>query len=194
MINRLATFMVFLVATSGLLLVFFSRSHMVSLGVVENIDGISFPLENEQPLITEKLAHVDVPLQSSRFARQLRLSISFSPLAIEDLAVGIRENSFWLSYDKHNICCSAAELAVPTATITKMITIPVTDKLADHDRSLDLMFFASRSDGQTGEDEGMHDRTLWQLRNLTVVNEPAWPDLPAIRDYIKSAIYQEQAL
>ncbi len=172
----------------------FFRSSSVAAGSLENIDGIPFPLDANRPLVTEKLAHADLYLNHSRFARRLELSITFTPLGLTGLAVGIRDNSFWLSYNKINLCCSEAELAQPNIPLTKLITIPVTDKLADQDGSLDLMFFATYPNSQLTEDEGVYDRTQWLLNNLTIINRPAWPDLSSLRDFIKSSLLRERAL
>lgn len=170
------------------------RSAAVDIGALENIDGIPFPLVANQPLVTEKLAHTDLYLKQSRFAQRLTIAITFTPMAITALDVGVRENSFWLGYNKINICCSSEELAHSSTSITKTINIPITDKLADQDGSLDLMFFAANPTSQAVEDEGISDRTSWLLNNLSVVSHPALPDMASLRDYLRSALTRERAL
>lgn len=177
-----------------LLTAVFFRSISVDTGAQENIDGIPFPLVANQPLITEKLSHTDLYLKQSRLAKSLSITIVFTPMAITALDVGVRENSFWLSYNKINICCSAEELAHPSTSITKTINIPITDKLADQDGSLDLMFFAANPASQAAEDEGISDQTMWLLNNLSVVSHPALPSLVSLRDYFRSALTRERAL
>lgn len=171
----------------------FWRSRLVDTSDLENIHGIPFPTYANQALITEKLAHTNLYLRHSRLARRLDLTVSFTPTAITSLSVGIRDNPFWLSYNKINLCCTAAELANP-AVLTKTVTIPVTDKIADRDGSLDLMFFATNPTSQAGEDAGVNDRTVWQLHDLSVRDEPALPDRSSLRDFIKSFITRAKPL
>jgi hypothetical protein len=177
-----------------LLITIFLRSTPVVIGLVENSDGIPFPIVDGHPLVTEKLAHTDLYLKHSRFARSLSLTTTFTPMTITALDLGLRENSFWLSYNRINICCSSEELANPSTIITKTIVIPITDKLADQDGSLDLMFFATNPTSQTTEDEGVNDHTKWLLNGLSVVSHPAVPDLASMRDYLRSTLTRERAL
>lgn len=170
------------------------RSAPIDFGALENIDGIPFPLVANQMLVTEKLAHTDLYLKQSRFAQSLAIVLTFTPMATTGLDVGVRENSFWLGYNKINICCSSEELAHPSTPITKTINIPITDKLADQDGSLDLMFFAANPTSQSTEDEGTSDRTSWLLNNLSVVSHPTLPDMASLRDYLRSALTRERAL
>ena len=195
MMNRLIL-TIYLVCLFIVLLLLASsfRPTQVAIGSLENIDGIPFPLVANQPLVTEKLAHTDLYLKHSRLARSLSLTITFTPMAITALDIGVRENSFWLSYNKVNICCSSEELANPSTPVTKTIAIPITDKLADQDGSLDLMFFATNPTNQTTEDEGVNDRTKWLLNELSIVSHPAVPDLASMRDYLRSTLHRERAL
>lgn len=192
--KSLLAIIILLVVTVAFWAITFWRSHPVDTSTLENIHGIPFPTYANQSLITEKLAHADLYLRHSRLARRLDLTVSFTPTAITGLSVGIRDNPFWLSYNKINLCCTAAELADPSAVLTKTVTIPVTDKIADRDGSLDLMFFATNPNSLAVEDAGVHDRTVWQLHDLSVRDEPALPNRSSLRDFIQSFITRAKPL
>ena len=165
-----------------------------AVGTVENIEGIPFPSADDKILITEKLAHADIYLQESVFAKQLKLTITFIPLNTKKLEVGIRENSFWLSYVKQELYRKPARATSEDKSITKTVTIPLTDKLADKDGSIDLMFFASNRRSTTEENEGINDTTLWYLQKITADIVPVLPTIPATKDYLRSIVKREKAL
>jgi len=165
-----------------------SRQYQIDTGQVENIDGLPFPLIHDTVVITEKLAHTDIYLNQTRFAKQATITVTFSPQSITDLSLGIRRDPFWLSYDKLSLCCSRQELTQPDTPITKTVNIPLTDKWQDHDQSLDLMFFATNPSSTSSEDEGIADQTLWHLHGLSIVSSSIKPTSPAIKDFLKSLL------
>lgn len=161
-----------------------------AISPIENIHGIPFPALPGQPtIITEKLAHTDIFLKEPVLAKKLKLTVTFSPGNLTKLEVGVRENSFWLSYPKVTLYAGNEG----GLSITKTITIPLTDKLADKGGSVDLMFFATNPTSQTIEDEGIADQTLWQLYSLKTEVFPTWLSWPEVKDYIKSIITREKA-
>ena len=116
-----------------------------NLGPLENIHGIAYPQVDNHWHITEEMAHSDVYLTKPVLAQSLTLTITFAPRDLAKLEVGIRENSFWLSYPRQEIYNQNELLTTPPAggLLTKNITIPLTNKLADRDGSVDLMFFST---------------------------------------------------
>ncbi len=152
---------------------------------LENIHGIPFPHNNSNLLITEPLAHTDIKLNQSTFGRDLHLIVTFNPGNLQSLMVGIRENSFWLSYPQIPIWEANPGVASPD-TVTSAITIPLTDKLAASDQSVDLMFFATPAIST--------DNTLWTLQDISLTTTYSWPTLDAFKDIIKSILYRERLL
>lgn len=171
----------------------YSKTHPVDIGQIENIDGIPFP-EPDNIVITEKLAHTDVYVDHSSFARTLEITTTFQPLDTTSLFVGIRENSFWLSYPKHQICCTIDQSNNSTSTISTTVTIPITDKLIASNGSLDLMFFATNTNSANKEDEGIADKTMWILEDIQVTSTPTTPTYSQIKDYIMSRLKLEKPL
>ena len=152
---------------------------------LENIHGIPFTQEDGQILISENLAHTDVYLSQPTLARVLSLDLTFSPGNLDSLAVGVRENSFWLSYPQINIWQSPPGESIP-AIVTRHVEIPLTDKLADADQSIDLMFFAVPSASAS--------EPTWTLIESNIDISYAWPSYAAVKDAIKSIVYRERLL
>jgi len=183
------------------------------LGALENIHGIAFPVPppagggdrgGGSVTVTEKLAHADIYLDHSVLAKQLKLTITFTPLDTQELSVGIRENSFWLSYPKIKLYKIGSGKtsrgktpgvnAKTPGVEERVIFIPLTDKLADSDGSIDLMFFASNQDDQSAEYEGVADTTLWQLHDIQAEVSPVIPTKPQLKDFLRSKLNREQVL
>lgn len=151
------------------------RSH----GVVENISGIPFPeTPDHSILITEELAHTDIHLTEPVFAKNLTLQITFKPGNLNNLAVGIREDSFWLSYGSKQQIFSGSDQA-------STLVIPLTDKFQDTDRSLDVMFFATAQG---------NEQPKWELQNLSAKVEYAHPSWTEFKKYARSILKRERAL
>ena len=173
---------------------------------VENIDGIPYPMSGDAIQVSERLAHADLYLNQPALAKELDLTITFSPHNLESLAVGVRDNSFWLSYDPVVLF----ESGLPTTNYnlqTKKITIPLTDKLQETDQSLDLMFFATTS----GEDpvstpgvvtawidDRVNDGTYWELHDVRAevrtVPLTGLQNSVRLADWVASVIRRERAL
>lgn len=147
------------------------------LGQVENIQGIPYPAQNNVLLITEPLAHADIYLKESVLAKELILDIIYRPINLKSLAIGVREDSFWLSYGQRQ------SLPISDKRQAISLVIPLTDKLADKDGSIDLMFFA--------ESEG---DPLWELHDVKAKVQYAKPTYRHFKNYIRSLVTQEKAL
>lgn len=150
--------------------------------LVEPVEGLS----NIQ-VITESIAHADIQLSEPVLAKQLKLTVRYRPVNLKSLAVGVREDSFWLSYSRRQEIFRAdntpgVALAAP-AVQEAQITIPLTDKFQETDRSLDLVFFAeSESD------------PYWELHGLQARVAYAWPSWPEFKNYVRSVLSRERAL
>lgn len=173
------------------------------VGVLENIDGIPFPLKANAVLITEKLAHADVYLQEPVVGKNLTLAITFMPHKIENLKIGVRENAFWLSYQWYNIYESRNDVAqvitsehevVEEKSVTRTVIIPLTDKLQETDRSIDIMLLAQNSHSTADIDEGVHDTTLWELHDIKVKVNTTIPSGQQLKDYVRSILSRERAV
>ena len=164
-------------AATGLLWYLFGGTGPRNLGTVENIYGIPYPpAAGGGILVTEALAHTDIYLRHSPLAKQLILTVEYTPIAVSELRVGVRENSFWLSYPQH-------ELPLSQTRGTHTIHIPLTDKLPDNDGSVDLMFFARPE-----------EKPQWILHSLRANVAHAQPSLAELKNFAKSVITQEKPL
>ena len=146
-------------------------------GKIESIHGIPYPTQNNVIHVQEEMAHTDVYLKEPVFAKNLELTITFNPKNTKKIDVGVRENSFWLSYNKVNLFNGEQE----NTLITKTVTIPLTDKLQEKDRSIDVMFFADKN-------------TDWEIHSLETSVTYTNPTKAEIKDYIKSILKRERAL
>ncbi len=162
-----------------------------TLGPIENIDGMPFATNNGATQVTQQLAHVDVYLREPVLLKQLRLKIDFDPLAVERLEVGVRADSFWLSYPREVIYDRRQGVG---GRRTQEVVIPLTDKLADADRSVDVMFFAKTLTSGEEVDRGASDDTHWQLWRLAASVERAWPNAKQLKDYVKSILGRERII
>lgn len=184
--KQLAILLVAAAAASAML--WWLQPETLSVGQLENINGLPFPASGHTNLITEKLAHADLYFARSPIARQAHIAVTFTPLKTQLLTLGIRENSFWLSYPWQTIY-TANEASAEQRTVT--ITIPLTDKLPDTNNSLDLMFLAGPPAALQQPDERAQDTTLWLLQDLSVQTVPATPTLPQLKDAVRRLLTRE---
>lgn len=156
------------------------------IAAMENIHGIPLACLNNSQIITEKLAHADIYLNNSPLAKKVTLTITFTPRNTDLIQVGIRENAFWLSYERHELYRSVGE----ETTVTKTITIPLTDKIIDSNGSIDLMFFTSTN--WATEYEGTSDITYWELNNIDAEVSLARPTKAEFKNYLRSKLTREK--
>ena len=163
------------------------------LGPLENISGIPYPATSTSVRILERLAHADIHLKQPVLGQVAHITVTFIPHTTRKLAVGIRENNFWLSYSPQNFYTSTR--GSEERAITKTITIPVSDKFQDTDQSLDMMFFAT-SDGQSTNfpSDSLTDTTDWDIQSLSVSISHALPSRGELVEYIRSILKKERAL
>lgn len=154
----------------------------VTLASLETIHGIPFPTLDQRTHIDEPLAHVDVYLNQPVLARTLELTLTYIPHNANNIAVGARENSFWLSYPQQSVYSSTDTSASNPNPITSTITIPLSDKLQESDRSIDIMFFT---------DPAVAD---WEIISLSARTNLSLPSTAELVDYIKSIVKRERAL
>ena len=188
------TIVVFLIAAAVITAVTLTSQARPRIGPITNIHGIPFPQAEGSIIVTEKLAHADIYLKQPPLAKQLILTITFTPHATALLEVSIRENPFWLSYPKYVLYEKKSDTPIASSSITKTVFIPLTDKIVDQDHSVDLMFFASSPDSKDTEDEGILDTTYWQLHDLTTQVEFYQPNKAELKDYLKSILSREKPL
>lgn len=152
-----------------------------TLGVVETIQGIPYPTSNGAAVIVEEMAHADLFLQESVFAKQARITVSFDPQDVSHIDLGIRENEFWLSYVKYPLYQQGID--VPGFQ-TKEISIPLSTAIQDTNRSVDLMFFT----------EAPKNAMEWRIHAFRASVQTYMPSLQEIKSYAKSVITRERPL
>lgn len=160
-------------------------SYEIDYGQVENIDGIEFPTDGGDYIVTEKLAHADIYAEGITLGRRLLIKVKFRPDNIDQLSVGIRENYFWLSYDRRSICCEEIADSGEDGLVEREIRIPLTDKIVSSNGSVDLMFFASNSESGPGEDDGVEDTVVWRLEEMVVETEAVLPSWREVKDWVR---------
>ncbi|MEX1997101.1 MAG: hypothetical protein WEA04_00275 [Candidatus Andersenbacteria bacterium] len=160
---------------------------------IENIHGVSYPVEDDLITVTEALAHFDVYLQEPVIAKKLHLTFDFIPFAEDHLGVGVRENSFWLSYEPQLFYQAGSSDKKTTALHSASLTIPLSDKIQERDRSIDVMFMAAPANHLPLPDP-LTDTTYWQIKNLHATVEYDKPSTSAWRDFIRSIIRRERVL
>ena len=150
-------------------------------GPLESIHGIPFPVVNGVSVVEEDMAHTDVYIDQPVFAKSLQITVTFIPHDTERLDVGLRENSFWLSYPKQTIYTrkQTTSYEVPT---TASVTIPLTDKLQEPDQSVDMMFFIT-------SDEPYLEVVAINTELLT-----ARPTYTEFKDYARAILKRERAI
>ncbi len=162
------------------------------LSLLENIDGVPYVADSDGGLlVSEELAHADVYLKEPILLKQMRIKVDFDPLDLDRLAVGVRENEFWLSYEQ-NVIYNRHEPG--SGRRTKEIVVPLTDKLQDKDRSVDLMFFAKTPTSTEAHDRGPSDDSLWKLYDVSVSVERVWPNVSQLKNFFKAVISRERPL
>lgn len=140
----------------------------VLLTPLETIDGIPYSHDGARVLVDETLAHSDVLLNASRFGKTLYLTIRFLPGSADTLAVAVRENSFWFSYQPVIFYDRQQAGAAIEGEIEKTVTFPLTDKIQSDDQSLDVMFFARNKTNLPDPALERSQNTIsWQLQSIT---------------------------
>ncbi len=149
-----------------------------NISTIENIYGIPYPQTGEATVITEELAHADIYLKEPVLFKKIRLTVTFDPKDATTLALGIRENDFWLSYTAQNIYNANTDLR---GKQTKTVTIPLTDKFQETNQSLDMMIFNNSN------------QVEWELYDIQaeVIHDIVGPK--TVKQYIASIIKRERA-
>ncbi len=181
-----------IIAFTVLPLIWFTSKTSIKVGSLENIKGIPFAAHNNSVLITEELAHTDIYLNKSIFAKQAKIKITFTPLKTSSISVGIRENPFWLSYTQYPLYNSSANNS-QNDKIRAEATIPLTDKLTDKDGFLDMMIF-SNSPNLSIAGQPHPDFTYWLLHDLEINVEPVVPSRLEAKDFILSIFKNEKPI
>lgn len=162
-----------------------------TMGPLENIDGIPYAAVGEKIVVLEKLAHMDVYLTEPVLFKRLLLTVEFDPQQLSSLDVGVREGPFWLSYPKYSLYTDRDDTS---GRISRTVSIPLTDKIQEENRSIDVMFFATSKTSTSSEDEGTEDPTHWELYDIAVSTEYAMPTMVEVKDYVRSVLKQERPL
>jgi len=157
---------------------------------LESIYGISYPEDVDGTRVLEKLAHADVYLKESVLGKQLRVTFEYNPGNTTNLALGVRENSFWLSYPKQEFWTPSTGSGWHNAELV----FPLTDKIQEPNRSIDIMFFSQTETSTTDVYEGVEDSVDWRIRNLQARIEPARPTYAEMKDFVRALLSQERAL
>jgi hypothetical protein len=160
----------------------------VRQGAFENIRSIPFPVTHRGILITEKLAHVDLLIPGLVVAKKLDLTLTLSPPINAPTFIGVRENSFWLSY-------TWIPLTLPNETeqtLTREISIPLTDKIQDQDGSVDLMILTGTPAQVLPPETGPQEKITWTLQEFSAVITPTWPSPSEWRNFVTSLVYRER--
>lgn len=165
------------------------RSGIRDASALETITGIPYPNSDSGVVVSEALAHADIYLHESVFAKELTLRLVFDPGNAKKISVGIRENSFWLSYAPKVIWDDTNDAGVQNVTVS----FPVTASLQDTDRSLDVMFFAD-GDATANIERGSEHDVVWTLESMQASVQPVLPTLADSKDFVRSVIMKERAL
>jgi hypothetical protein len=152
------------------------------VSTLETIRSTPYASKNGVTYVDEPLAHADLYLGQPVFAKELVVTIQFIPTNINALSVGVRQDSFWLSYPPYTVYTSDEEPADAASPLTATVTIPLTNKLQEPDQSADLMFFA----------EG--EKPEWELISLTAQVRRAIPSVLQVLDYAYAIVSRERAL
>lgn len=162
-----------------------------SITEVTNVHGIPYELVDQEIVVTQSLAHFDVRLREPVAFKRLNLSFSFKPEKVRTVAVGVRENDFWLSYQP--TVFYDAQATTDQTSSRQTISIPLTDKLQDADRSIDVLFIANNQTEASLSNE-TQDSTLWYLSDIQTDVVYDWPTVAAIKDYLRSIVKRERPL
>ncbi len=150
------------------------------LGVLESIYGIPFPVQGDKTVINEEMAHTDLFLQESVFAKRANITVSFDPEQLTVIDLGVRDNSFWLSYIKYPLYQKGID---PIGPQTKTLTIPLTAAIQDTNRSIDLMFFAEPTASPR-----------WSIQSFHATVEPIMPTTAEVKNFIHGIIGRERPI
>lgn len=166
-----------------------------STTTIENIASIAFPVTPQGTAITEALAHTNIQLKEPVFAKKAIVTVTYIPHSTKQLALGIRENSFWYSYMPIPFFEAQAGAGSDTAIKKAVIEIPLTDKLADTDQTIDMLFIANGPiDPTLLAAQPTQDTTYWQLVDLQVTVAHSIPSTAEFKDFVRSILSRERVI
>lgn len=163
------------------------------IGPIETIQGLPYPEREGKYVISEPLAHADVNLIEPAIAKTLVLDFEYLPRDTQQLAVGVRENSFWLSYPRQTFYRHSDNASVTVARHAT-VYLPLTGALQDKDRSVDLMFFADGVQDDSWQKQPEHVHTAWEIVDVRARVEYAWPTPAELKDFARAVITRERPL
>lgn len=169
-----------------------------NISALENINGVPYPMSDGATVVTESLAHADLYVGEPVFGHDVRLTVTFDPGNLQRLTVGVRDNQFWLSYPP--VLLYDADVSAEPGQQHVSVQIPLTDKLAAADNSVDVMFMATPKDGVTDIADRVPDTTLWRSYGVTATVVPAqlsWNDVGSwwqAGDFLISALKRERPI
>lgn len=198
-VKSLARILVVMIGASLLTLLLYGISIAargpVSLTPLENIDGITYPVEQDSTVISESFAHSNILLASPRFAKALQLTITFSPGNADRIGVAVRENSFWFSYHPVYFYDRQKDGPSSASSMQKTVLIPLTDKIQHNDQSLDMLFIAEN--GATSLDPAHNrekDTVVWYVKDIVLKQKTAAVTWPQAKTYLKRVINRERPI
>lgn len=193
--NNLRQSILAVVMGLGLCLIVFGASLLPQghrdASALTNVHGVAYQRVDQETLVTQALAHLDVMLREPVAFKQLTLSFRFHPQQTRTLAVGVRDNDFWLSYQSLVFYDAANADAQSLRDAT--VTIPLTNKLQDADRSIDVMFIANGQTEVSLKDE-LGDSTQWSISDIRAEVTYAWPTWASVKDYARAVLTRERPL
>lgn len=158
---------------------------------LENISSLPLPTKDGVTTITESLAHADIQLKEPVLAKKLMLQIDFIPQDSKNLAVGIRENSFWYSYTPLIFFETSHDALSPQEIHHARVEIPLTDKLADRNQTLDMLLFTNVP---VDPAKAVATTTQWQLIHIQATTAYTWPNMAELKDFMRSLLMQERVI
>lgn len=161
------------------------------IGTLETIHGIPYSHDGETILVEEKLAHADMYLQESVFAKRLHVLVSFEPGNTNAIDIGVREGGFWFGYAKQPLYRRGKD---PAGFQTKEIIFPLTTIFQEKDRSIDTMLFSTSATSTTAIEEADADTVSWKLYSMIASTRTYVPGVQEVKQYIRSIISRERAL
>lgn len=165
-----------------------------SIGVFENIQGIPYPVTaSGVQVIVEPIAHADVFVHTV-FAKELEVVLSFIPYDSKRLALGVRQDSFWLSYSPQVFYTAALDSAQTTTLHEATIKVPITDKIVDSSGTIDMMIFSGTDSLELLSKNVEASRVKWELHSIGVKTKYVRPQFTQLRDFVRGIIMRERPL
>lgn len=146
---------------------------------ITTIQGVPFARIDGHVRITEPLAHVRIPMNSSALGKRLVVRADFRLESGERIELGMKKGAFWLDYERRELLRDVHAPGEKSAVVHREVIFDLSKAFVNDDGSIELMFFVH------GPNE---DRLVLLLDTLEVRIEPGQWNIAVLMERVREGL------